>query len=447
MRKGALLACGFSFFFALFLIIEYGGLLSHSADHAPPLFLQALYWLQLFLGVGMLIFSIVTYVAIKTQHSLLMSMKCSMPLLFSKLLRFGFWLSLFAFFFIWFRSNEACGVIRRQNAEALLAEQCRCIKEIEDDADTDGPTASGFMGRDNGFAGVAQVCQPKQYHICESDMVQIITEYPKFVTPAAIAQINTCRWCGLDLDGDFNADGVYDHKPCTPAECVASHCSYETKTCPSEAAEFRETIEAQQELSRVLSLNSNASFAAMILISGQGVDECRYDASGRLVSLNISHMGPHSQVDELLASGVLRMTYSTDLGLDWALERGGWELGNVSEQVAKDMNSTGVVAGDCYMGHKVHEREVEVLTNECWIIITAGNATLALFTALITYHYSRVFHSVHLTECAPSEGGHVRMGDDEGSLGGGGGGGGGGDEFRNGGGGGGGGGGIVDARP
>ena len=85
LRKGAMLACWFSFVFAVYQIVTYGVLLSVSEREAPPMFLQLLYWLQLLFGAGLLVLSFVTYVAIKTQHVRLMSGGRSMPLLFSRL--------------------------------------------------------------------------------------------------------------------------------------------------------------------------------------------------------------------------------------------------------------------------------------------------------------------------------------------------------------------------
>ena len=109
-----MLACGFSFIFALFQVLEYGVLLSVAEENAPPVFLQVLYWLQLLFGVGVLFLSIATYVALYSHRVRCLCGGCSLPLLFSRLLRYGMWLSVFAFFFVWFRSDRACGAIKRE---------------------------------------------------------------------------------------------------------------------------------------------------------------------------------------------------------------------------------------------------------------------------------------------------------------------------------------------
>jgi hypothetical protein len=351
LRKGAMLACWFSFVFAVYQIVTYGVLLSVSEREAPPMFLQLLYWLQLLFGAGLLVLSFVTYVAIKTQHVRLMSGGRSMPLLFSRLLRFGLWLSLFAFFFVWFRSNEACGVIERQGQSRLMADSCRCIKE-ETDATGRGPP-SIISGQQ-----LDQMCKPKDYHICESPLVdQYSGDEWETAPPEVIGNINKCRWCGLDLDGDVDADGVLDHRPCTPQECVREGCRYEKKTCPSRAQDFQDEIDEQEELARIVQGggdNPDRDHLSFFMIRTQATDECHYDEEGRLISLNITagFEGPHSQVDEYLDTGVLRLVHGTDDGLEWALERGGWEFENLTSVMVANAQYNATSGGGVARGAK-----------------------------------------------------------------------------------------------
>ena len=395
-----MLACAFSFVFALFFqVLEYGALLSVSEETAPPVFLQMLYWLQLLFGVGVLALSITTYVALYTQHVRLMSGGCSMPLLFSRLLRYGMWLSLFAFFFVWFRSKEACGVIKQQGSQQLAVAGCRCMKEqgVARDVDLDW-------------------CKPKDYHICESPLVDTlpsldVDSLSEDARRAILQQINTCRWCGLDLDGDLDGDHVIDHVPCTPEQCTYMHCRYETKSCPAKQADFEDEVNELEEAGRAL--DGGLHFAMRHFATGQQVDECHYDDEGRLTSLNITARAeqPQSAVDYYLETGILRLTHETDSGLDWVLERGGSVFGNITE-INAGLNSS-ATQGNCAMDVRQVQLEAEILEHECWVIITAGNVMLNLLTAVISYHFSRVFYSLYLNDCAPSRGdtGHVRMDD------------------------------------
>ena len=409
LRKGAMLACVFSFFFALFFqVLHYGALLSVSEETAPPVFLQMLYWLQLLFGVGVLALSITTYVALYTQHARLMSGGCSMPLLFSRLLRYGMWLSLFAFFFVWFRSNEACGVIEKQGSQQLAVAGCRCMKEqgVARDVDLDW-------------------CKPKDYHICESPLVDTLPSLERDslsedARRELLHQINMCRWCGLNLDGDLDGDHVIDHVPCTPNECTDMNCRYETKTCPAKQTDFDDEIDELEEAERAFGVGLN--IAMRRFASGQQVDECHYDEEGRLTSLNITariEQQPQSAVDYYIDTGVLRLTHGADSGLDWALERGGSVFGNISD-INAGLNSS-ATQGDCAMDVRQVQLEADILEHECWVIITTGNVMLNLLTAVMSYHYSRVFYSLYVNDCAPSRGdtGHVRMDDvPGGSLGG-----------------------------
>jgi hypothetical protein len=408
-----MLACGFSFIFALFQVLEYGALLSVAEENAPPVFLQVLYWLQLLFGVGVLFLSIATYVALYSQHVRCLSGGCSLPLLFSRLLRYGMWLSFFAFFFVWFRSDRACGAIRREGTMQQVAELCRCVKETEGQAvERELRSAERFLPVDS--------CKPKNYHVCESPLVDM---YPTVtvLTSSGLtnteqseiwSRINDCRWCGLNLDGDEDGDGVIDNTPCTPDECKSLNCRYETKTCPPRRENF------EDDMAIVSPVPPNFQ-------SGQEIDECHYDDEGRLTSLNmtapIEH--PDTLVDHYLDTGVLRLTHGTDSGLDYVLERGGLVFANISG-INVGLNSS-ATTGNCSMGVQRTRREAEMLVHECWVIITTGNVMLALLTATISYHYSRVFYSVHLSDCATSRGdtGHVRMDDDSGGMSSGGGGG------------------------
>lgn len=411
LRKGAMLACCFSFIFALFQVLEYGALLSVAEENAPPIFLQILYWLQLLFGVGVLFVSIATYVALHSQHVRCLSGSCSLPLLFSRLLRYGMWLSFFAFFFVWFRSDRACGAVEREATVQQAAALCRCIQETD---------AEPFLSPDS--------CKAKSYHVCES---RLVDTYP---TAAALAssglteiekqqmwhQINDCRWCGLNLDGDENGDGVVDHSPCTPDECRSMDCRYETKVCPLRREEFEDDMDNSGEAVRAVRFSSDYSSVALNFQaqSGPGIDECHYDNEGRLTSLNmtapIEH--PQSLVDYYLDTGVLRLTHGTDMGLDYVLERGGLVFANATG-IHAGLNSSATL-GNCSMDVKRTQREADMLVHECWVIITTGNVMLALLTAIISYHYSRVFYSVHISDYAKSRGdtGHVRMDDDHGGM-------------------------------
>lgn len=402
-----MLACAFSFVFALFQVLEYGGLLSVSEQNASPVFLQILYWLQLLFGAGVLVFSIVTYVAIYTQHVRLMSGGCSMPRLFSRVLRYGMWLSLFAFFFVWFRSDEACDVVKRQGTKQIAAEACSCLQE---ERGTDMLPLEQSM------------CRPKSYHVCESPLADTIVHNPVEdcgdIVIDTVDHINKCRWCGLSMDGDVDMNGIIDHVPCTPQECTSMGCQYETKTCPPRVEDFDDEIDEVYEALRANCAGDTD--ATSTLLTGQQTDECRYDDNGRLTSLNLtaSFDQPQSLVDYYLDTGVLRLTSGTDAGLEWALERGGWAIGNMT---AVGLNSSAIAQGDCHVAVKQSQREVAILEHECWVIITTGNVMLNLLTTLISYHFSRVFYSLHLNDCAMSRGntGHVRM-DESGGLGGGG---------------------------
>lgn len=310
-----MLACAVSFIFAIFQVVEYGALLSVSEDKTPPVFLQLLYWLQLLFGVGTLLLSILTYVAIYTQHVRLMSGGCSMPLLFSRLLRYGLWLSLFAFFFVWFRSDVTCGILRTEGEEKIIVEACRCMKEGE---------------LESSAGNLDDFCKPKSYHVCESPLVDEIRSYELdsgTLSAEVVSQIHSCRWCGLNLDGDVDGDNVVDHAPCTPEDCLSKNCRYETKTCPSREEDFEDEMNEYVEAERALREGVDADLATFVFLQGpaQGIDECRYDDDGRLTSLNFTARfdRPDAQVDHYIDTGVLRLTHETDNGLEWVLQRGG----------------------------------------------------------------------------------------------------------------------------
>ena len=73
LRKGALMACGVAFALSLGHTIEFGSLLSHSEDEAPPAFLKFLYFVQLLAMLAVMLGSIVTLASVYTQHAQLRS--------------------------------------------------------------------------------------------------------------------------------------------------------------------------------------------------------------------------------------------------------------------------------------------------------------------------------------------------------------------------------------
>eukprot|EP01045_Picozoa_sp_COSAG04_P017662 COSAG04_NODE_1578_length_6256_cov_4.952899_4_plen_87_part_00 len=82
---------------ALGYTIEFGSLLSRPKEEAPPTFLKFRF-VQLLALLTMMHGS--TFASVYTQHAQLRSA----PLIFSKLLRYTFWLFFFSFFFARFRS-------------------------------------------------------------------------------------------------------------------------------------------------------------------------------------------------------------------------------------------------------------------------------------------------------------------------------------------------------
>lgn len=381
LRKGALMACGVAFALSLGHTIEFGSLLSHSEDEAPPAFLKFLYFVQLLAMLAVMLGSIVTFASVYTQHAQLRSA----PLLFSKLLRYSFWLFFFSFFFMWFRSNETCKDVAVDAQGEALASACRCLKEQSLGAG-DAPGAV--------FSVVdSKLCAAKQYHTC--DLPELPPARSQEETRLRITQMNDCRWCGLNLDGDVTGDGVIDSTPCTPDECLDLGCAYETHLCPAAEEDFIHSLDLQAAAASAL-LAGNESTALRLRhyfqIEIEGFDECVYDEEGRLLSLNITASGPHSAVDDYLSQGVFTLTEQVDEQVEQSGMRGGW---SVDSDLAAAANSS-VGLGECYVETIQMSSEARRFEKECYAVIWGINIFVNFVTMLLCFHYARVFYSLYL---------------------------------------------------